>query len=115
MPAPCYWEIPSTDPEATARFLERLFGWTPTPSANNYWMFEVKYGLSGGIMPVAEPPGHGVVVYIEVEDIPATLARVVELGGEVVKPKTEIGNDWGFWAEFKAPGGCRGVALWSKD
>lgn len=54
-------------------------------------------------------------MHIQVEDIPATLARVVELGGEVIKPKTEIGNNWGFWAGFKAPGGCRGVALWSKE
>ena len=36
------------------------------------------------------------------------------LGGRVVKPKTEIGNDWGYWAAFKDPGGCTSVALWSK-
>lgn len=58
--APCYWEIPSTDPQATARFLEQLFGWKMSPSADNYWMFEVAGGLGGGIMPVEEPPGQGV-------------------------------------------------------
>jgi len=114
MNAPCYWEISSTDPEATGRFFEQLFGWKLTPSQNNHWMFEVEDGMSGGIQPVTESPGHGLMVYIEVDDIPATLARIVELGGAVAKPRTEIGNDWGYWAEFKAPGGCRSVALWSK-
>ncbi len=115
MHEPSYWEIPSTDTAATARFFEKLFGWKMTPSVEDYWMFEVEGGMSGGIQPVAEAPGHGVMVYIRVEDIPAVLSQVAELGGEVLKTKTEIGNDWGYWAEFKTPGGCRSVALWSKE
>jgi hypothetical protein len=115
MPRPVHWHIPSVHPDADARFFEQLFGWKLTPSEDHYWMFAIEDGVSGGIMPVAEPPGHGVTVYVGVDDIPATLARVVELGGEVVRPKSTIGGDWGYWAEFKAPGGCRSVALWSQD
>ncbi|MFO7639483.1 MAG: VOC family protein [bacterium] len=115
MPRPVYWHIPSADAAADARFFEQLFGWQLTPSEDNYWMFDIEGGLSGGIMPGAEPPGHGITVYIKVDDISAALARVVELGGEILRPKTAIGGDWGFWAEFSTPGGCRSVALWSKD
>ena len=109
-----YWEIPSTDAGATSRFFAELFGWKVTESTGGYWSFTVDDGIGGGIQPVRDSPGTGVMVYIGVPDIPATLARVEELGGRVLRPKTEIGNDWGCWAEFEAPGGCRSVALWSK-
>ena len=114
MNGPCYWEIPSTNVAKSRAFYAKLFGWKMEPSGEGYVMFEVKGGLSGGIQKVRKAPGEGVMVYIEVRDIPATLKRVVTLGGKVVTPKTAIGNDWGFWAAFKDPGGCRDVGLWSK-
>lgn len=109
-----YWEIPSTDVPRTSEFFAGLFGWKMERSSGGYVMFEVEEGIGGGIQPVEQDPGHGIMVYIGVDDIPATLKKVEELGGTIVRPKTEIGNDWGYWAEFKAPGGCRSVALWSK-
>ncbi len=113
MDKPDYWEIPTTDLAKTSQFLAELFGWKIAPSGDNYVMFSVEGGMGGGIQQVDEPPGHGIRVYIQVDDIPARLARVEELGGEVLHAKTEIGNDWGYWAEFRAPGGCR-LGLWSK-
>ena len=110
----CYWEIPSTDLTKSAEFYSKLFGWKMEKSGDEYMMFEVEDGLSGGIYLSKEKPGKGVLVYIKVADIPAMLAKVVELGGKVMKAKTEIGNDWGYWAEFEDPGGCRSVMLWSK-
>lgn len=110
----CYWEIPSTDVAKSSAFYAKLFGWKMQPSGKDYMMFSVKGGLGGGIQKVKKAPGQGVMVYIEVKDIPATLARVVKLGGKVLTPKTEIGNDWGFWAAFKDPGGCSSVGLWSR-
>jgi uncharacterized protein len=110
----CYWEIPSTNVAKSSAFYQKLFGWKMTPSSEGYMMFQGKSGLGGGIQKVRKAPGQGVVVYVEVKNIPATLKRVVKLGGKVLKTKTEIGNDWGFWAAFKDPGGCSGVALWSR-
>jgi uncharacterized protein len=110
----CYWEIPSINVAKSSAFYAKLFGWKMTPSGKDYVMFEVKGGLGGGIQKVKKTPGQGVMVYVEVKDIPATLARVEKLGGKVLKPKTEIGNDWGYWAAFKDPGGCSSVGLWSK-
>jgi predicted enzyme related to lactoylglutathione lyase len=110
----CYWEIPSTNVAKSSAFYAKLFGWKMTPSGKDYMMFAVKGGMGGGIQKMKGAPGQGVMVYIEVKDIPATLERVVKLGGKVLKPKTEIGNDWGYWAAFRDPGGCTSVALWSK-
>lgn len=110
----CYWEIPSTNVAKSSVFYAKLFGWKMEPSSEGYMMFQVKGGLGGGIQKVVRTPGQGVMVYIEVKDIPATLKKVVALGGKVLKPKTEIGNDWGYWAAFKDPGGCSSVGLWSK-
>ncbi|MBM3331825.1 VOC family protein [candidate division WOR-3 bacterium] len=110
----CYWEIPSRNVARSAAFYAKLFRWKMTPSGKDYMMFEAKSGLGGGIQKTQQAPGQGVMVYVEVKDIPATLARVVRLGGKVLKTKTEIGNDWGFWAAFKDPGGCSSICLWSR-
>ncbi len=109
-----YWEIPTTDVEKTSAFYAALFGWKTTPSSDRYVMVETPGGGLGGIEQVDPPPGHGVAIYVGVDDIPATLARVEALGGTVVKGKTKIGKDYGYWASFRDPGGCRSVMIWSK-
>jgi predicted enzyme related to lactoylglutathione lyase len=108
-----YWEIPTTDCERTARFLAELFGWKVTPSTDRYFMASVEGGIDCGIQQADAPPEDGIRVYMGVEDIPATLARVTELGGTVVTPKTEIGGGYGYWADFREPGGCK-LGLWSR-
>jgi predicted enzyme related to lactoylglutathione lyase len=110
----CYWEIPSRNVAKSAAFYSKLFGWKMTPSGKDYMMFSVKGGMGGGIQKVRKTLGQGVMVYVEVKDIPATLAKVVKLGGKLLRPKTEIGSDWGYWAAFKDPGGCTNVCLWSR-
>jgi predicted enzyme related to lactoylglutathione lyase len=109
----CYWEIPSRNVSKSSEFYARLFGWKMTPSTDDYVMFSAKSGLGGGIQRVKQAPGSGVMAYVEVKDIPAMLRKVTGLGGKVVKTKTAIGNDWGFWAAFKDPGGCT-LGLWSR-
>lgn len=110
----CYWEIPTTDIEATGLFLAELFGWTMQPSGPGYVMFGVEDGMGGGLQQVTETPERGIRAYVGVDDIPATLAKAEALGGEITQPKTAIGEDWGFWAEMRLPGGTR-LGLWSKD
>lgn len=109
-----YWEIPTTDLEKTTAFFSALFGWKMEPTSDDYVMFQVEDGMGGGIQRVEKDPGHGVMAYVKVDDIPATLSRVQELGGKPLQPKTEIGNDWGYWASFQAPG-CPLLGLWSQD
>jgi len=49
----------------------------------------------------SSPSTSGTLVYLNGgEDLSPMLARVVEAGGGVVVPKTEIGNGFGFFAHF---------------
>lgn len=45
------------------------------------------------------------MIYVNVDDIPGTLARAEAMGATTVKPKTEIPGGHGFFAQLKAPDG----------
>lgn len=83
-----HWQLLSTDPDRTAAFYRDLFDWQIS-DANGLGYREVRTGgpVDGGIWPA--PPGatEGVQIYINVADIDASLARLVELGGTVIMPK----------------------------
>jgi uncharacterized protein len=49
----------------------------------------------------ATPSKHGTTVYLNGgDDLAPMLARVEKAGGSVVVPKTDIGNNFGFFAHF---------------
>ena len=53
-----------------------------------------------------QPSSTGTMVYLNGgEDLAAILARVAPAGGQVVVPKTDIGNGLGFFAHFLDSGG----------
>ena len=106
-------EIKTNDIEITARFYEDLFGWRITDkemtNGSDVWIFDtggeprIQNLRRGGIW--ARPKGEplGVVVYVVVDDIEATLKRVAELGGTPVAPKAPVGGGYG--AYFTDPSG----------
>jgi hypothetical protein len=108
-----HWEIPSTDVKKSGDFYSRLFGWKLQGWSDTYLLFEVEGGLGGGINKVDRMPDPCVDVYVESDDIPATLRRVEELGGRTEQGKTEIGGGMGYMAFFRDPCGCR-IGVWSK-
>jgi uncharacterized protein len=111
----CHYEIPSTDFTKSKAFYENLFGWTIQEVPDmSYMMFgEEGQGVGGGFNKVEAVVNEGIQIYIEVEDIPATLARARELGGEVQMDKSQIPGH-GFMAFI---GDCCGVkiGLWSRE
>ncbi len=107
-----HWEIPSTDIQRSARFYAELFGWQMRSRSDDYMLFSVEAGISGGISKVDKVGSPTISVYIGVDDIPATLARVEALGGHIVRPRAEIGGGMGFTALFTDPCGCA-IGLWS--
>jgi predicted enzyme related to lactoylglutathione lyase len=109
-----HWDIQSTDLAKSREFYEEIFGWKTQQWAPDYALFEVEAGVGGGISLVEKMPEPCIEVYIEVEDIPATLAKAVELGGEIVREKMEIGGGMGYLARFTDPCGCL-IGLWSKS
>ncbi len=104
----CHVEIPTTDFEKAKTFYSSLFGWKITITPNmDYATFETGSEPGGGFNKVDKVTSvgeQGVLIYVFTEDIQETLARVVELGGSVIKEKTLI-PEIGWYALFGDPDG----------
>ncbi len=111
----CHFEVPSTDIERSVEFYKGLFGWEFAGVGDpDYAMFSTPDGPGGAIEKAQAGRGSNVIVYIEVADIPSVLAKVEKLGGEIVREKTLISEEFGYWAMVADPSGVR-IGLWSKD
>lgn len=91
-----HFEIRSTDSEAGREFYRELFGWTfnqaPAEHVEGYTYIDSQSDratIHGGM---SDPQGGApmVTVYAEVDDIEASLAKAVELGGSIVQPPTVV-------------------------
>jgi uncharacterized protein len=110
-----YVEIPVVDMRRAATFYGYVFGvaleTTTIDGVESALFPEVAAGanvaLAGGES--YAPSLDGTRAYLAVDDIAAVLARVVERGGGVLYPRTDIG-DLGFVAEFSDSEGNR-IAL----
>jgi predicted enzyme related to lactoylglutathione lyase len=115
-------EIRTRDAEETVRFYENVFGWRVTGEATAdgtaVWLFDtggeprMQNLRRGGIWSRPSDESLGVVVYILVEDIEATLGKVTALGGKVVGPKAPQGS--AYRAYFADPSG-NVLGLWEED
>jgi hypothetical protein len=92
----CWNELGSPDPDGSAKFYGDLLGWTTEPMEGGdmpYLVVKTADGhTNGGIrppMPPGTPPFW--LVYFATEDLDATLAKVSELGGNVLMGNTDIG------------------------
>jgi len=106
-------EIRTNNMEATMAFYESVFGWKTTRKETvgglDVWIFDtggeprIENLRRGGIWlrPQGEAPG--VVVYIHVDNIEATLQRVVEFGGKATSSRIPLGG--GDAAFFTDPDG----------
>ena len=107
-------ELPTPDLAKSRTFYENVFGWQVTPlEGMDYWLWKAPDGPGGGFTTEKVVPEAGAILYLEVEDIPETLENIVGQGGKVLREKTEIGSDMGFFAWFADNVGNR-VGLWSQ-
>ena len=88
-------ELVTPDLEASAEFYGGLFGWSTRPlegSEMPYWIIQRPDGGTNGGMRAATPtePCYW-LVYFGCEDVPSTLARVTELGGNPMMDPMDIG------------------------
>jgi uncharacterized protein len=101
----CYLELPATDVQRSVDFYTAVFGWHIRRRGDGQTAFDDAVGeVSGawvtGRMPSAEP---GLLLYVWVDSVAATLDAVVAHGGEIVQP---IGADAPeITARFRDPGG----------
>jgi len=101
----CYLEIPTTDVPKSAAFYQAVFGWQIRKRGDGSTTFDDSVGgVSGAWVTGREPHTNvGVLVYIMVDSVEATVAAVVAQGGEIVQP---IGVDAPeITARFRDPAG----------
>jgi predicted enzyme related to lactoylglutathione lyase len=102
-------EFSARDPKVAGRFYADLVGWKVEAMPEmNYVTFAADGGPGGGFAAVDDQTfkAGDVLVYIGVDDIEATLAKVEKLGGKKLRPKTEIPG-FGWYAFFADPTGNR--------
>lgn len=101
----CYIEFPAADVDRSADFYAKAFGWHIRQRGDRHTAFDDATGeVSGtwvtGRRPAAEP---GLMLYVMVDDVAATVDAIIRLGGELVQP---IGVDAPeITARFRDPGG----------
>jgi predicted enzyme related to lactoylglutathione lyase len=101
----CYLEIPAVDIPRSAAFYEAVCGWSTRKRGDGRLAFDDGVGQVSGTWVTGRPPAGqpGLLVYIMVDDVAATLDAVVAHGGQVVQP---IGGDAPeITARFRDPAG----------
>jgi len=101
----CYIEIPATDIGRSSAFYADVFGWRLRQRGDGHTAFDDATGEVSGTWIADRPPSSqpGLLVYIMVDSVAATIEAVVAHGGEIVQP---IGADAPeITARFRDPGG----------
>lgn len=116
-PAVKHWEISARDSATLQRFYGSLFGWPMTRStvASHYSGTPAgPGGIGGGIYTASregeegfvERPYHGVILFVEVDDLPAYAEKAERLGGRSLRAPFEVFD--GLWmALIEDPEGNR--------
>jgi len=115
MPHPfCYVELHTTNTDEAKAFYSKLFEWKMNDMSMGdqaYSMLDVGEGTGGGITEKQcpdSPPAW--LAYIMVDDLDQIVKQAKELGGEVVKERTEI-PQMGSFSVLKDPQGAV-FAVW---
>ena len=101
----CYVEIPAVDIAGSAAFYEGVFGWGIRRRGDGATAFDDAVGEVSGSWVTGRPPSPqpGLLIYVMVDSVAATLEAVVAHGGEIVQP---IGGDAPeITARFRDPAG----------
>ncbi len=88
----CYIEIPATDVARSSEFYRAVFGWNIRQRGDGAKAFDDATGEVSGAWVVGRPPAKapGLLLYVMVDDIQATVAAVRAHGGKIVQ---EVGAD----------------------
>jgi len=101
----CYIEMPATDIARSSDFYKQVFGWTVRRRGDGSIAFDDTTGEVSGTWVVGRPPAvrPGLLLYIMVDSISATLDAIIANGGEIAQP---IGADAPeITARFRDPSG----------
>jgi len=102
----CYLEIPADKSEDSARFYSEIFGWKVRERGDGNLAFDDTGSVSGTWVKEADrTPDERTRIYIMVDNISESLQRIAEFGGQVLTPRTAIGQGMGAFAAFTDPVG----------
>lgn len=101
----CYIQIPSKNIPESSAFYHKVFGWTIRTRGDGSIAFDDNaYGVSGTWVLGRKPHNDsGLMVYMMVHDVAATLELILASGGQVVEPMTGTAPE--FIASFSDPSG----------
>jgi uncharacterized protein len=90
-----HFELPAQDPGRAKRFYESVFAWRFREIGDS----PIEYHMTEDLEPVGaiyprQSDERGPIVYLDTDDIDATLARVRELGGEADDKQPIPGIGW---------------------
>ena len=98
-----HFEIPSDDIERSKKFYNELFGWKidkwsgseAMPEGMEYWLISTvddkgNKALGGGMMKRQMPQQQGITNYFDVKSVQEYSAKVEQLGGKVIMPKSPV-------------------------
>lgn len=88
----CYLELPTRDVRESAAFYHNVFGWEMRTRGDGAIAFDDAVGEVSGAFTTRRKAvaDVGLLVYVMVFDMEATLRLVIENGGEIVQP---VGED----------------------
>jgi uncharacterized protein len=101
----CYIEMPTADIARSSEFYQRIFGWNIRKRGDGKVAFDDSVGQVSGTWVLGRPPSGnpGLLFYVMVDSVAATLDAIVANGGVIVQP---IGADAPeVTARFRDPGG----------
>ena len=101
----CYIQFPATDVARSADFYKSVFGWNIRHRSDGRIAFDDGVNQVSGEWVLDRPPAAqpGLLVYIMVDSVTATIDSIVANGGEIVQP---VGADAPeITARFRDPAG----------
>jgi uncharacterized protein len=84
----CYIEMPATDIVRSVEFYKAVFGWNIRKRGDGSTAFDDTTGEVSGAWVMGRPPSGkpGLLFYIMVDSVAATVDAVIAHGGEIVQP-----------------------------
>ena len=106
-----HFEIGGENVERLIDFYGSVFEWNITPLADQLYIADPASdkGIEGHLFQTTEETDstNNVIIYVEVEDIRASLKKAESLGGEILIQPQEIPGNASHFAMFRDPSGNR--------
>jgi len=101
----CYIEMPAADIARSSDFYQKVFGWNLRKRGDGSVAFDDAVGEVSGTWVLGRPPSAkpGLLFYIMVDSVAATVDAVLAQGGQIVQPMGADAPE--ITARFRDPGG----------